>query len=62
MPMNQKQWTKQLKSEGWAQKLGGNHVVKMTKKGHRPITLPHHKGETYTKGLDAEIRRQADGN
>jgi predicted RNA binding protein YcfA (HicA-like mRNA interferase family) len=33
--------------------------VKMVKPGARPITLPQHKGRTYSKGLDAAIWRQA---
>jgi predicted RNA binding protein YcfA (HicA-like mRNA interferase family) len=57
--MNQKQWIKALTNEGWKQERGGKHVVKMTKPGRRPITLPRHKGRTYGKGLDAAIRRQA---
>jgi predicted RNA binding protein YcfA (HicA-like mRNA interferase family) len=59
MPANQKQWIRRLKNEGWTRESGGNHQTKMTKSGHRPITLPEHKGETYSKGLDAEIRKQA---
>jgi hypothetical protein len=31
----------------------------MVKPGRRPITLPLHKGRSYSKGLDAAIRRQA---
>ncbi len=57
-PMNQKQWIKTLRQEG--QERGGEHVVKMTKPGQRPITLPMHKGRDYSKGLDAAIRRQAE--
>ena len=38
---------------------GGKHVVKMEKEGGRPITLPHHSGKSYGKGLTAAIRRQA---
>ena len=59
MPMNQKEWIRRLEAEGWTNSKGGKHVVKMTKPGHRPITLPRHKGATYAKGLDAAIRRQA---
>lgn len=57
--MNQKQWIKALKADGWTQERGGKHVVKMTKPGNRPITLPMHKGGDYSKGLDSAIRRQA---
>ncbi len=53
--MNQRGWRKLLIGNGWAEE----HVVKMTKPGQRPITLPMHKGRTYSKGLDAAIRRQA---
>jgi len=38
---------------------GGKHVVKMEKEGQRPITLPHHHGKTYGKGLTAAILKQA---
>ena len=38
---------------------GGKHVVKMEKEGSRPITLPHHRGKSYGKGLTAAILRQA---
>ena len=39
---------------------GGKHVVKMTKPGHRPITLPHDKGGGgYPIGLTMAIMRQA---
>jgi predicted RNA binding protein YcfA (HicA-like mRNA interferase family) len=58
MPKNQKQWIKQLEGEGWMVERGGKHQTKMTKPGRRPVTLPDHKGRTYHKGLDAEIRRQ----
>jgi predicted RNase H-like HicB family nuclease len=30
-----------LEANGWTETAGGKHVVKMTKPGHRPITLPH---------------------
>ena len=60
MPLTQKQWIARLKLEGWTVERGGKHQVKMTKPGHRPITLPMCKGGSYSKGLDAAIRRQAD--
>lgn len=59
MPMNQKQWIAELERQGWVNTKGGKHNVKMTKPGSRPITLPMHKGQTYAKGLDSAIRRQA---
>ena len=31
-----------LVEEGWEQTIGGKHVIKMEKDGHRPITLPYH--------------------
>ena len=50
-----------LWSRNW--RLGrssGKHVVKMTKPGHRPITLPHDKGGGgYPIGLTIAIMRQA---
>lgn len=60
--MNQKEWIRALKKDGWTQERGGKHVVKMTKPGRRPITLPMHKGSDYGKGLDAAIRKQAGGS
>jgi predicted RNA binding protein YcfA (HicA-like mRNA interferase family) len=59
VPRNQREWIKLLEAEGWIQERGGKHVVKMTRQGTRPITLPHHRGQTYSKGLDAAIMRQA---
>jgi predicted RNA binding protein YcfA (HicA-like mRNA interferase family) len=59
MPETQKQWIKRLKSEGWNQGRGGKHQVKMSKPGHRPITLPEHKGNAYSKGLEGQLRQQA---
>jgi hypothetical protein len=49
MPRNQREWIKALQDAGWTQERGGKHVVKMTKKGERPITLPQHRGQTYSK-------------
>ncbi len=49
-----------LESHGWTNELGGNHVVKMTKPGHRPITLPQHKDPDYGAGLRAAILKQAE--
>jgi predicted RNA binding protein YcfA (HicA-like mRNA interferase family) len=59
MPRNQRECIKALEDDGWIRERGGKHQVKMVKPGNRPITLPQHKGRTYSKGLDAEIRRQA---
>lgn len=58
-PLNQKKAIKLLEQNGWTRSRGGKHVVKMTKPGQRPITLPHHKGRDYSKGLTAAILRQA---
>jgi predicted RNA binding protein YcfA (HicA-like mRNA interferase family) len=59
MPATQKEWIKRLEGEGWTRERGGNHQVKMTKAGKRPITLPENKRRTYSKGFEAELRRQA---
>lgn len=59
MPCNQREWIKALEGDGWVRERGGKHQVKMVKRGKRPITLPQHKGQTYSKGLDAAIRMQA---
>jgi hypothetical protein len=40
-------------------KRGGNHQVKMTKPRHRPITLPENKRRVYSKGFEAQLRREA---
>lgn len=56
MPRNQREWINALEEEGWVRERGGKHQGKA---GKRPITLPQHKGRTYSKGLDAAIRRQA---
>jgi len=31
----------------------------MTKAGHRPITLPENKRRAYSKGFEAQLRREA---
>jgi predicted RNA binding protein YcfA (HicA-like mRNA interferase family) len=56
---NQKSMRKLLEQHGWTQTLGGKHVVKMTKPGCRPITLPMHKGRDYGARLTASILRHA---
>lgn len=60
MPMTQKQWIKLLQREGWTRETGGKHQVKMTKPGHRPITLPDNHRRAYAKGFEAALRGQAD--
>jgi predicted RNA binding protein YcfA (HicA-like mRNA interferase family) len=57
--MNQKAAKKLLQDHGWSEAQGGKHGVKMTKPGHRPIPLPHHGGEDYSKRLTAAILKQA---
>jgi predicted RNA binding protein YcfA (HicA-like mRNA interferase family) len=59
VPATQKQWIKRLEGEGWAFGRGKNHQVKMTKPGRRPITLPEHKRRAYSKGFEAQLRREA---
>ena len=58
-PLNQRSAQNLLEAHGWIRTLGGKHVVKMVKPGHRPITLPRHGGKDYGKALSAAIRRQA---
>jgi hypothetical protein len=48
-----------LERAGWTRERGGKHQVKMTKPGCRPITLPDNRRRAYSKGFEAELRRQA---
>lgn len=48
-----------LEDNGWTMERGGNHVIKMTKPGHRPITLPACKRQDYSKSLTRRILAQA---
>jgi hypothetical protein len=57
VPATQKVWIKKLQADGWALERGGKHQVKMTKPGCRPITLPENKRRAYSKGLEAQLRR-----
>lgn len=57
--LSQKKAAKLLREDGWTASRGGKHQVKMTKPGHRPITLPRHKGRDYPPGLAAAILKQA---
>jgi len=57
--LNQKRSIKLLRDQGWTRSRGGKHQVKMTKRGCRPITLPHNKGRDYPPGLTLAILRQA---
>lgn len=57
--LSQQGFIRLLKENGWEQTLGGKHSVKMEKPGHRPITLPMHRGRDYGKDLTSRIYRQA---
>jgi predicted RNA binding protein YcfA (HicA-like mRNA interferase family) len=57
--LNQRTAKRLLQAHGWTETLGGKHVVKMTKPGHRPITLPASKRRDYAPGLTAAILREA---
>lgn len=57
--LDQKKAIRLLKEDGWRESRGGKHQVKMVKPGHRPITLPQHKGGDYPAGLAQAILRQA---
>lgn len=57
--MTQRQAQSLMESDGWKRTLGGKHVVKMEKEGHRPITLPICGGEVYGVNLTARILKQA---
>ena len=57
--VNQKSAQALLERHGWTATIGGKHNVKMEKPGHRPITLPKHKGQDYSAGLTRAILRQA---
>lgn len=55
----QKALIKMLKDHGWERSVGGRHQVKMTRDGHRPVTIPEFKGETLPVGLSQAILKQA---
>ena len=57
--LSQAKARKLLESHGWTKTRGGKHNVKMEKDGERPITLPKHQGQDYSKGLSGAIRKQA---
>jgi hypothetical protein len=48
-----------LQQAGWTLDRAGKHQVKMTKPGRRPITLPENKRRAYSKGFEAQLRREA---
>jgi predicted RNA binding protein YcfA (HicA-like mRNA interferase family) len=57
--LDQRKAIRMLIENGWTLSRGGKHQVKMTRRGRRPITLPHHKGGDYPPGLAAAILREA---
>ena len=57
--LSQKKAIALLTAHGWTRSQGGKHVVKMEKSGHRPITLPIHKGADYGPKLTNGILRAA---
>lgn len=57
--LNQKSAIALLEAHGWTKDRGGKHVVKMTKAGQRPVTLPANKRRDYPPGLAAAILKQA---
>lgn len=57
--LNQKSARKLLEANGWTKTRGGKHNIKMEKSGKRPITLPMHHGEDYSKSLTSAILKQA---
>ena len=58
MPKTQVQWSKFMRSKGWRQEAGGKHQVKMTMSGRRPVTLPDNHRRAYSKGFEAQLRRE----
>lgn len=48
-----------LTTNGWTRTQGGKHVVKMEKKGCRPITLPRCNGGVYSVDLTRRILKEA---
>lgn len=57
--LNQATAIRLLTSHGWTRERGGNHVVKMTKPGMRPITLPAARRQDYSRGLTRRILEAA---
>jgi len=57
--LSQKKAIALLKMHGWEKTVGGKHSVKMDKPGHRPITLPMHRGEDYAVDLTVAILKAA---
>jgi predicted RNA binding protein YcfA (HicA-like mRNA interferase family) len=57
--LNQRAAIRLLKRNGWTKEQGGKHYVKMVKPGWRPVTLPMHGGEDYSRDLTDRILREA---
>ena len=57
--LNQKKAIKLFVANGWSRGAGGKHSVKMEIDGHRPVTLPMHKGRDYGPDLTASILKSA---
>ena len=57
--INQRVAQKLLEDHGWVRTAGGKHGVKMEKDGCRPITLPMHRGQDYSRRLTRAILKQA---
>ena len=57
--MSQKEARKILEGLGYVREKAKEHNVKMVKPGKPPITLPHHQGQQYSKGLTRAILKQA---
>lgn len=57
--LSQRTAIKLLRTHGWEQEAGGKHVVKMVKSGYRPITLPAHNRQDYSRSLTRAILAQA---
>ena len=57
--LNQGSAQKLLEADDWVKTQGGKHNVKMEKPGKRPITLPRHRGQEYSKDLTRSILKQA---
>ena len=48
-----------LEEHGWEETQGGKHNIKMEKARWRPITLPMHHGNDYSRTLKNAILREA---
>lgn len=50
---------KRLEADGWVNTGGGKHVIKMSKPGFKPITLPAAHGETYSVSMSQGMLKHA---